>query len=93
MSLSFLDRLFLVLLLCLVDGCFQRIGQQLQRLDARIVFAVRFDDVPRRILGAGLLQHLVDGLLIGVPFLPIAPVLFGDFPLLVRVVLAVLKAF
>src|SRR3989338_4263424 len=49
-----------------------------QYLDAREVFVVGFHQRPRRDFGAGAIHHVAHGMLVFVPFLAVAPVLFGD---------------
>ena len=48
--------------------------------------------MPGGVFGAGLLQHLVDGLLILGPFLPVAPVFLRELPLFFRGVLPGVEA-
>ena len=54
--------------------------------------AVRRDEVPRRDVGRRLVQHVVEGVLVGVPELPLRQVAHGELPALGRVVIAGLEA-
>ena len=47
--------------------------------------------MPRRISRTSLLEHLIDRLLILIPFLTVSPVLIRDLPLFLRIVLTVIK--
>ena len=47
--------------------------------------------MPRRIGGAGLLDHLIDRCLIRIPFVTVTPVLVCDLPLFFRCILSLIK--
>src|SRR3989338_8922485 len=64
-----------------------------QYLDAREVLVVGFHQRPRRDLGAGAIHHVAHGMLVFVPFLAVAPVLFGDLEALETDFFAFLEAF
>src|SRR3989338_221641 len=68
-------------------------AQGFQYLDAREVLVVGFHQRPRRDLGAGAIHHVAHGMLVFVPFLAVAPVLFGDLEALETDFFAFLEAF
>src|SRR5271157_5572344 len=53
---------------------------------------IAFDHGPGRDIGAGLDEHLLDGLGVGVPLLAVAPVFVGQLPALVGRLLALFEA-
>src|SRR4030067_497189 len=57
------------------------IYQGFEHFNARIPFAVAFDDRPGSCNRAGLKQHLVDHGRVDVPFIAIAPVFVSEFPM------------
>ena len=57
-----------------------------------MVLVVGFDQRPRRTPGRGALDHVADGLRVGIPLLPVAPVFLGDLEALELGLLALLEA-
>ena len=87
-------RFFLSLtqLFYLTDLLLHRLHNRFQHLDAREIFGISFYDRPRGIGSRGPHQHLIDCLLVCVPFFTVAPVFVRDFPLFCRSLHALLKA-
>src|SRR3954469_5061840 len=69
-----------------------RVVERLHHLDAGEEFILGLDHRPRRDLGAGAIDHVADGALVGVPLGAVAPVFFGDLEALPRDLLALLEA-
>ena len=64
-----------------LESLFDFRAEDLQCFDSRKALVVRFDDRPGRVVRARPVNHLVHGLTVGRPFLPVTPVLLCDFPL------------
>ncbi len=73
---------------CLLEAA----ADGLEDLDAGELLVVPGHNGPRRILGAGPSHHVIDGGLVGVPLLAVAPVLVVDLVLLEGDLLALLEA-
>lgn len=71
----------------------QLLNNRPQRLQSCIFFIHRNQNMPGGVSRTRLLQHLIDRLLIDIPFLPVPPVLICDFPLFFRRILPHGKAF
>ena len=76
----------------LPDLLLQSVHHSLQYLHPGIILIIPLNHDPRSIGGGGAHQHLIDSDLVLIPFLPVAPVLIRDLPLLFRIFLACLKA-
>src|SRR5207302_789794 len=74
-----------------VEDVLEASDDGLEDLDAGPTLVVPLDEDPGGGLGAGLLEHLAGGGLVGVPAVAVAPVLVGDLVLLVGGRLAVLE--
>src|SRR5436190_11787171 len=61
-----------------VQGSLDALGERLEDFDAGEVLVVGLDQGPGGDLGAGAVDHVADGGLVGVPLLAVAPVLGGD---------------
>ena len=68
----------------LVDG--------LDHAQPRVPLGVALDEVPRRLGGARLREHVLHGLGVLIALLPVAPILVGQLPRLERIFLASLEA-
>src|SRR5205085_12455351 len=64
----------------------------LDHLHAGVALGVPLDQVPRRVLGVGALQHVLQRPDVMLSLLAVAPVLVGELPPLQRVLLAALEA-
>ena len=73
----------------LFAGLFQRVDNNAQSLDTRILFVIGLQNVPGGKCRVGLLEHLVGGFLVEIPLFAVAPVFVCDLPLLLRRILAV----
>ena len=82
----------LLAFLCPLERGFDRIAQHVQHVNASGPLVLRRNQMPRRELGTGPLDHVVDRVLVGVPFLAVAPVFFRDLEALERCGFALLEA-
>ncbi len=76
----------------MIERAAERIHQRLHRLDAGVALVVALHNRPRRGDGAGAEQHILDGRLVLIPLLAVAPILVRQLPGFVRRVLSLLEA-
>src|SRR5262249_26790972 len=70
---------------------FQRLGDVAASGDANVPLALAGDDEPGRVRGGRFGEHVINGDFVFRPLAPIAPVVFGDLPPLVRIALALVE--
>ena len=78
--------------LLFLQGFFNCMYYNFQRLNTRIFFVIRLKYVPWCICGVCLLQHLFDSDLVQIPFFPVSPVFIRNFPLLLWRILTICKS-